>query len=234
MIARTILLVLWTAIAHGNWDLVSLDKDRPLYRAMVSKVAKLKCCYKVMGYAVEPTWVITVRRRNKANHTMETTNVDIDGQRVTRERANATEAGLPCHVLKLREVDLNDTGLYRCYINHSSLHAHIHSHGTFLQVYRPMRKFLDISESAKNQIITAEGVLLLLCVLVPGVLILCKTKRLSELDKKRKKEEEENIYEGLNLEDCNSTYDQIQRTQVQGTYQDVDNVQGQDIQLEKP
>lgn len=40
--------------------------------------------------------------------------------------------------------------------------------------------------------------------------------------------------QGLNLDDCNSTYHQIQRSLVQGPYQDVINNDDEDIQLEKP
>lgn len=40
--------------------------------------------------------------------------------------------------------------------------------------------------------------------------------------------------QGLNLDDCNSTYHQIQRSLVQGPYQDVINNDEDDIQLEKP
>lgn len=41
------------------------------------------------------------------------------------------------------------------------------------------------------------------------------------------------LQQGLNLDDCNSAYHQIQRTHQQGPYQDVANC-GEDIQLEKP
>ncbi|KPP73102.1 rho guanine nucleotide exchange factor 1-like, partial [Scleropages formosus] len=61
-----------------------------------------------------------------------------------------------------------------------------------------------------------------------------QTRRESELQKKKSNIEEENIYEGLNLDDCNSAYHQIQRSQVQCTYQDVGNVGDYDVQLEKP
>lgn len=90
---------------------------------------------------------------------------------------------------------------------------------------------LSISEESKNSIITIQGVLLLLFLLIPGTFIICKG--LNELEKRNNKEEE-NIYEGLNLDDCNSTYHQIQRSLVQGPYQDVLNNDEDDIQLEKP
>lgn len=40
----------------------------------------------------------------------------------------------------------------------------------------PLQKTLNLSESVKNSIITAEAVLLLLCVLVPGTMLLCKVR----------------------------------------------------------
>ncbi|KAK3541526.1 hypothetical protein QTP86_028645 [Hemibagrus guttatus] len=98
---------------------------------------------------------------------------------------------------------------------------------------KPIQMTLAISERTKNSIITAQGILLLLFVLIPGIVLICKSKGLNELEKK-KGTEEENIYEGLNLDDCNSTYHQIQRSLVQGPYQDVINNDEDDIQLEKP
>ncbi|XP_012414626.1 B-cell antigen receptor complex-associated protein alpha chain [Trichechus manatus latirostris] len=44
--------------------------------------------------------------------------------------------------------------------------------------------------------------------------------------------EDENLYEGLNIEDC-SMYEDISRG-LQGTYQDVGSLQVGDVQLEKP
>lgn len=42
--------------------------------------------------------------------------------------------------------------------------------------------------------------------------------------------------QGLNLDDCCATYDQIERSQAQGPYQDVGNIkeEEEEIQLEKP
>lgn len=46
------------------------------------------------------------------------------------------------------------------------------------------------------------------------------------------------IRQGLNLDECWSTYDQIERPQTHGQYQDVGNLKGEEeeeeIQLEKP
>lgn len=40
----------------------------------------------------------------------------------------------------------------------------------------PLQKTLNLSESVKNSILTAEGVLLLMCVLLPGTMLLCKVR----------------------------------------------------------
>uniref|UniRef100_A0A8C1SR49 CD79a molecule, immunoglobulin-associated alpha n=1 Tax=Cyprinus carpio TaxID=7962 RepID=A0A8C1SR49_CYPCA len=138
-------------------------------------------------------------------------------------------------------VRLNDIGLYQCKLNHNTLQ--IFTHGTFLQVYKPLQKTLNLSESVKNSIITALAVLLLISVLIPGTMLLCKSKRLNELERKKEREEE-NIYShyifffllsccGLNLDKCNSAYHQIKHSNQQGPYQDVASC-GEDIQLEKP
>lgn len=236
MILRSILLLLWCAdVTHGNLDKVMLYRDQPLLRAEVSSTAELLCCYKVSGSTVKPTWVVTVTVSNGTNYTTTTLPVDINDRRLTQSEAKKTMDKLPCYMLQVQEVHMNDTGLYRCLLNDTGLHPHTYTHGTFLQVYKRMSKFLDISESAKNRIILTEAILLLLCVLVPGIPLLFKKKKLNELEKKKNKaEEEENIYEGLNLDDFTSTYHQIQRSQVCSPYQDVDNVQGEDFQLEKP
>ena len=43
-------------------------------------------------------------------------------------------------------------------------------------------------------------------------------------------------HQGLNLDDCSATYDQIERSQAHGPYQDVCNIieEEEEIQLEKP
>ncbi|KAJ8289822.1 hypothetical protein GJAV_G00005730 [Gymnothorax javanicus] len=232
MVIRSFLLLLWCAdIARGNWDLVKPYKDKPLERTQDSRTVVLECCYIIKKVPGEPTWVVSI---NGINGSMVTKTVNATSGRVTKESSYVTDKGRTCYRLKLREVSANDTGLYRCSLNHTDLHFTIFTHGTFLQVYKPMPKVLDISESNKNKIILTEAILLLLCVLVPGVLLLCKRKKLNEMDSKRKKAEEENIYEGLNLEDLSSTYHQIQRSQVCSPYQDVDNVPMEDFPLEKP
>ncbi|XP_051652298.1 B-cell antigen receptor complex-associated protein alpha chain-like [Manacus candei] len=89
--------------------------------------------------------------------------------------------------------------------------------GTFVRVLEPVpAPFLALRESTKNRILTAQG------------------KRWANeqlLHPEKTTCEEENLYEGLNLDEC-SMYEDISRG-VQPTYQDVGTLPG-DSQLEKP
>nr|XP_005909052.1 PREDICTED: B-cell antigen receptor complex-associated protein alpha chain isoform X2 [Bos mutus] len=96
------------------------------------------------------------------------------------------------------------------------------------------RPFLDMGEGTKNNIITAEGIILLICAVVPGTLLLFR-KRWQNMKfgaDIQDDYEDENLYEGLNLDDC-SMYEDISRG-LQGTYQDVGSLHIGDAQLEKP
>ncbi|XP_030641245.1 B-cell antigen receptor complex-associated protein alpha chain-like [Chanos chanos] len=204
------------------------EPDRPSVRLEVSQTATLECCYKGSGnFTVH--WVKIVRVKNESTMSEVPDNTGERGKRMTQE--------VTCHTLTFKEVTLDHAGLYRCYFNNtrgSGSKREVYTHGTYLQVYKPIEKtFLDISDRTKNSIITAEGILLLLCAVIPGLTLICKKKRLNQLER-RKDKEQENVYEGLNLEDCNTTYHEIQRSQVQGTYQDVGNTVTGDITLEKP
>nr|XP_029505490.1 B-cell antigen receptor complex-associated protein alpha chain isoform X3 [Oncorhynchus nerka] len=233
MVAVTFLFLCFWAVGDLSRIQVTLEPDRPSLRVQLSHTAHLRCCYSATRGAVETTWFISIQT---VNGTSAPQGVDRRDNHVTVDGGNLTAAGVMCHTLILREARLNDSGLYQCFLNHSALRHSVYTHGTFLQVYRPMVKILDISESTKNSILTAEAMLLMVAVLLHGTMMLCKTKKLNQLKKKRVKEEEENIYEGLNLEECCSTYDQIQRSLVQGPYQDVGNMimEEEEIQLEKP
>ncbi|XP_056123767.1 B-cell antigen receptor complex-associated protein alpha chain [Rhinichthys klamathensis goyatoka] len=221
-----ILLCFWAAVANAKVEEeeLKLEADEPFQRVAVDHKATVRCCYRWK----ESPGVIWIMNVQTINGTTLPRLVN-QSENVTPMPMDETN-GVKCHSLVFKSLQLNDTGLYQCKLNLGSLHAF--THGTFLQAYKPLQKTLDLSESVKNSIITAEGVLLLLCVLVPGTMLLCKSKTLNELNKKKGREEE-NIYEGLNLDDCNSAYHQIQRSNQQGPYQDVA-ICGEDIQLEKP
>ncbi|XP_067094677.1 B-cell antigen receptor complex-associated protein alpha chain [Osmerus mordax] len=227
----------WAVVSQGDRSQVTLEADRPSLRVQLSHAAHLQCCYHTTRGAVNGSWIHSV---HTVNGTGFPKRVKLKDPRVRVDK-NQTVEGAWCHHLTLSSVQLDDSGLYQCFLNNSSLRSSTYTHGTFLQVYKPMEKVFDLSESVKNQILAVEGVLLLVCVLLPGVILLFKAKRVNELEILRTRREEENIYEGLNLDDCSTTYDKIQCSLVQGAYQDVgyrvkemEEDEEDDAQLQKP
>ncbi|XP_048357934.1 B-cell antigen receptor complex-associated protein alpha chain isoform X2 [Sphaerodactylus townsendi] len=133
--------------------------------------------------------------------------------------------------LSFQQAETKDSGMYYCVVNASG--DIYQSCGTFLWVRRPRpTSFLNIRESVKNKIITAEGFLLLICAIGPGLFLLLRRWENESLLQAKKKYEEENLYEGLNLDEC-SMYEDISRG-LQATYQDIGTVKVIDLQLEKP
>ncbi|KAL7840472.1 hypothetical protein AOLI_G00257950 [Acnodon oligacanthus] len=229
MEARMVFLLCFLAAAGNDAQLnTSLVDDQPSLRIPLRETATMHCCY--IGTPDEVVWFLTVMiTRNESNISL----VNQNDERIKVSPIQETNKKVKCCSLEIKNVKKTDIGLYSCILNHTDLHYTLNTPGTFLQVFEPIRKTLKISETTKNSIITIQGVFLLICVLIPGTMLLCKSKGLHELEK-RKGKEEENIYEGLNLDDCTSTYHQIQRSQVQGPYHDVVNTVEEDIPLEKP
>uniref|UniRef100_A0A8C0KP57 B-cell antigen receptor complex-associated protein alpha chain n=1 Tax=Canis lupus dingo TaxID=286419 RepID=A0A8C0KP57_CANLU len=143
--------------------------------------------------------------------------------------------------LTINTVNKSHMGMYRCQVEEKDLNQKIlssqQSCGTYLRVRERLpRPFLDMGEGTKNNIITAEGIILLFCAVVPGTLLLFR-KRWQNMKfgvDAQDDYEDENLYEGLNLDDC-SMYEDISRG-LQGTYQDVGSLHigDGDVQLEKP
>nr|DBA15896.1 TPA: hypothetical protein GDO54_003350 [Pyxicephalus adspersus] len=133
--------------------------------------------------------------------------------------------------LVLNKIQVNQSGLYRCQVFFNN--KTYNSCGTYLRVKEPpIYLFFNVGEATKNRVITAEGILLLFCAIIPGTFLLYK-KRFENLNSLSLKQSEgENLYEGLNLEDC-SMYEDISRG-LQATYEDVGSLRAGDIQLEKP
>ncbi|NWV84284.1 CD79A protein, partial [Dasyornis broadbenti] len=122
--------------------------------------------------------------------------------------------------LSFRHLEHDHSGLYFCRVEFGNASAQ--SCGTFVRVREPVPvPFLDLGEATKNRIMTAQGVLLLLCAAGPGLLLLFRKRWANEqlLQPKKISCEEENLYEGLNLDEC-SMYEDISRG-TQPTYQDV-------------
>ncbi|XP_038566910.1 B-cell antigen receptor complex-associated protein alpha chain [Micropterus salmoides] len=218
-VVNFILCSIVVVIAQGE---VSLEADRPFLRVKLFETAILKCCYK--SNVKNVTWA-----KHKRNESIPILPLS---DSVTTN--NTEDNGIFCGILTLKSARLNDTGFYWCVLIDGSILDY--THGTYLQVYEPLEKTISLRESTKNKILTAEGILLLLCVIVPSASLIFQSKRLSELEKKKVTKEEENIYQGLNLDDCCTTYDQIERSQAHGPYQDVCNIieEEEEIQLEKP
>ncbi|XP_057568795.1 B-cell antigen receptor complex-associated protein alpha chain [Hippopotamus amphibius kiboko] len=139
----------------------------------------------------------------------------------------------PNNELIIQQVNKSHRGMYMCEVKEGQQTQH--SCGTYLRVLEPLpRPFLDMGEGTKNNIITAEGIILLICAVVPGTLLLFR-KRWQNMKfgaDVQDDYEDENLYEGLNLDDC-SMYEDISRG-LQGTYQDVGSLHIGDVQLEKP
>lgn len=141
--------------------------------------------------------------------------------------------GLRGDELVIPNVNKSHGGLYRCHAEENGKRRF--SCGTYLRVRKPIpRPFLDMGEGTKNRIITAEGIILLFCAVVPGTLLLFRKRWQNEKFGVDMPDdyEDENLYEGLNLDDC-SMYEDISRG-LQGTYQDVGSLHIGDVQLEKP
>ncbi|NXR28040.1 CD79A protein, partial [Cinclus mexicanus] len=122
--------------------------------------------------------------------------------------------------LSFQHLQHNHSGLYFCRVQSGDAAAQ--SCGTFVRVVEPLPvPFLQLKDATKNRILTAQGVLLLLCAAGPGLLLLFRKRWANErlLQPKKISFEEENLYEGLNLDEC-SMYEDISRG-VQPTYQDV-------------
>ncbi|XP_051845497.1 B-cell antigen receptor complex-associated protein alpha chain isoform X2 [Antechinus flavipes] len=141
---------------------------------------------------------------------------------------------LPNGTLVVGGVSKSDGGMYQCRLFIGDK-LQLESCGTYLRVRDPIpRPFLDMGEATKNRIITAEGIILLFCAVVPGTFLLFRKRWQNERYAVEHLDyyDDENLYEGLNLDDC-AMYEDISRG-LQGTYQDATTLRVGDVQLEKP
>ncbi|CAG6014894.1 B-cell antigen receptor complex-associated protein alpha chain [Menidia menidia] len=220
----SVFFVFCSLAGHLAQSEVILQADRPFLRVAVSDKATIECCYK--GEGVDLTW-----EKRSVSHTIQNMTML---EHMNKELKKDQYTEIICGILTFQSVQENDTGLYQCSLRYKG--SGVLTHGTYLQVYRPLEKTINLSEATKNTILTVEGVLLLLSVMMPSMALLFKSRSLKRLEMKKIKQEEENIYQGLNLDDCCTTYDQIERSMAQGPYQDVGNMmeEKEEIQLEKP
>ncbi|XP_062912781.1 B-cell antigen receptor complex-associated protein alpha chain [Mobula hypostoma] len=131
--------------------------------------------------------------------------------------------------LILKNVGLSDLGIYRCRNSNNDTSCEIG-----LRVFRlPYSRLFNLNDSEKNIILMVEGILLLCCVIIPGTILLREKSQRSLRERiQRYKEENENLYQGLNQDD-QATYEDITRGQ-QSMYQDVANCRRSIVDLEKP
>ncbi|XP_061771038.1 B-cell antigen receptor complex-associated protein alpha chain isoform X2 [Nerophis ophidion] len=213
----TIHVFIFCSLAAGK---VSIEADRPWLRVRLLRTAVLECCFRTNQDSIRTAWI----KEDSASgpNPVVVSDTVTAGHKIYR--------GLTCGTLKLTQARLSDGGLYRCLLNTSD----VMTHGTYLQVYEPLKKIINLSEKTKNNILMAEGLLLFLCVFLPSVALLFKSNQLSALQRTKARREEENIYQGLNLEECCAIYDQIDHSETAvGPYQDVFN-NVEEIQLENP
>ncbi|XP_077454571.1 B-cell antigen receptor complex-associated protein alpha chain isoform X1 [Stigmatopora argus] len=209
---RFIFIIYSMAGVSANGKL-SLEVDRPWLRVHLSQEAMLECCYRAGSASLQSSWLT---RGYPANGTTIPFLVPLSDRVNVGERVHA---GVTCRTLTFSKVELTDSGLYQCWFNNTE----VFTPGTYLQVYTPLKKTINLSERTKDGILVAEGILLFLCVLVPSAMLLCKSKQLHYLQEKRSMREKENIYQGLNLDDSDK---------AASIYQDlVANIQ-EEIQLE--
>lgn len=210
---------------HKGTDL-SVEWVPTSLQCLEGERAILKCHYAPEMADVTVTWKRIQTARNESVATNITTGGNLEGKFYF-------EPGDGSANLTISAVEKKDSGLYICKVSRGGKSRS--SCGTYLRVLKPVPKaLLQLEEGTKNTIITAEGVILLICAVVPGTILLFQKRWENERRFQIKKhlEEGENLYEGLNLGEC-SMYEDISRG-LQSTYQDVASVRLPDIQLEKP
>lgn len=106
-------------------DEVDVMPDRPYLRVEFNEPATLECCYSTKVKPLNFEWFKRVQAYNITTDPEMVNYTD----RVTKEQQNEHE--LFCGLLRFKSVEVNDTGLYQCKLNKSS----VLTHGTFLQVH---------------------------------------------------------------------------------------------------
>ncbi|XP_004620823.1 B-cell antigen receptor complex-associated protein alpha chain [Sorex araneus] len=210
-----LILVFAADLGAGSRNL-TVDPSPPSVTVVEGDTARLKCFSS--GNSSNITWWYNL---HNTNHTVFLNTSKSDWGIIKKGE------------LIIEKVNKTHRGLYFCKAMDGKVQ--MRSCGTYLRVREPIpRPFLDMGEGTKNNIITAEGVILLFCAVVPGTLLLFR-KRWQNLKfgvEAPDDYEDENLYEGLNLDDC-SMYEDISRG-LQATYQDVGSLHIGDVQLEKP
>ncbi|KAM9299451.1 B-cell antigen receptor complex-associated protein alpha chain [Gastrophryne carolinensis] len=180
---------------------------------------KISCNFQTSGETVDISWIMVYKNRTEKNKHVYYNN-------------EITKLSDKTRLLPISNAQKNMSGLYICRVTVNETNKTFSSCGTYLRVIVPTAYLLNIGEATKNRIITAEGILLLLCAIIPGTFLLYKKRVENIASFSLKQTEGENLYEGLNLEDC-SMYEDISRG-LQATYEDVGTLREGIIQLENP
>ncbi|KAE8593553.1 hypothetical protein XENTR_v10019192 [Xenopus tropicalis] len=78
-------------------------------------------------------------------------------------------------VLEIKNAQKNDSALYRCRVTVGD--KKYKSCGTYLRIQEAEPyAFFNLGETTKNRMITVEGVVLLLCTIIPGTFLLYKVR----------------------------------------------------------
>ncbi|CAN8177194.1 unnamed protein product [Coccothraustes coccothraustes] len=212
----------------GSWGGVRVQPGPPSRSGTPGSPLAIECRFEPADANV--TWLQVCPRRY-LGHTWscswpQEVPAEGGGRQVSQDEPGVSRLSFP-------RLQHNHSGLYFCRVQRDRAAAQ--SCGTFVRVLEPVPvPFLDLGDATKNRILTAQGVLLLLCAAGPGLLLLFRKRWANErlLQPKKISLEEENLYEGLNLDEC-SMYEDISRG-VQPTYQDVGTPAAADGLLEKP
>uniref|UniRef100_A0A8C3NKD8 Uncharacterized protein n=1 Tax=Geospiza parvula TaxID=87175 RepID=A0A8C3NKD8_GEOPR len=214
----------------GSWGGVRVQPGPPSRSGAPGSALTLECRYEPEDANV--TWLQVCPRRYLGRAWSCTWPREVPAEGGGRQVSLARPG---VSVLSFAHLRHNHSGLYFCRARRGPAAAQ--SCGTFVRVRgEPAvpEPLLQLGDATKNRILAAQGVLLLLCAAGPGLLLLFRKRWANErlLQPKKISLEEENLYEGLNLDEC-SMYEDISRG-VQPTYQDVGTPPAADSLLEKP
>ncbi|KAA0703297.1 hypothetical protein E1301_Tti006906 [Triplophysa tibetana] len=148
------------AVANGHQTQVQLKPDKPFQRVQISENASIECCYSCKENT-HVTWIMNI---HIVNGTTKPRFVNLSDE-VKAEPMTEVD-GVKCHRLILKNVSVDDTALYQCFINLTSRRFSIFTHGTFLQVYTRYKdngadEKSNISQTSLIDYLAANGIDLL-------------------------------------------------------------------------
>uniref|UniRef100_A0A665WF11 Ig-like domain-containing protein n=1 Tax=Echeneis naucrates TaxID=173247 RepID=A0A665WF11_ECHNA len=151
----------------GKLGISSREVDMPYLSVQAFGKAQLKCCHLAIQDSKKIQWMKSkLSRKIVGNEKFLTLSENIIQK----------EAGKKCSILIINYVQRNDTGLYQCVMNTTGPNL---TDGTYLLVFGECKTIICEITCIKhqNKILTSEGILLLLCVVFPSAILLCKIER---------------------------------------------------------